>query len=750
MSLTLIIILLAIFAIIRSFIKGTFWRSSLTCGLGGAAVGILLVLLLSWYVIYTAKGDQAFAGLIVAFVGGPIAATIGAILFISIGAARRKRYIDSHTSKGSTHQSTVSEFQDVSTQPDDSTSTSIAAEGGNKEPHFGYKLGSIVERATAFLAERIIIFILLTVILGDDFYRMRIVSLEGLLSGYLYIIVGIFLVAPALFSALFYPIWSSNLGHKLLGLKVISSVDGSDFNQAISGAGRELLKAAMSLIFIPVAWLVSDSDRQNLYDKRVNTYVVKRHEAIGNRGIVIRGLLLVVMILMVIFQYGFYSLLHPGINKDIIGKWVFVSDSYQDSHQIFYLDFADNGTVDNHVFIIANGQFEPCTYSVNYSRYPFSMAITPVNYTGPNSIIHLKVKFLSENELSLYNSNENITLNRLTSARHYTDAKPHRTDRFPEPENKISNEELKQFWKDKIEAIINLDLNRIASQTSLPFVVVNNEGVHQRSLFFNPHASYSNSDIVSNYADSLNNLKEIFPGEMRAGLRDMDYTNISQVQVNNGEIMLMINFLGEKYSIGTRGNNGNYLYPRYGLLFEKRNGKWMFCGQSSQWDYSWTLEQNDEESAEVSAAVQDKLVEAKLNHDIQIIIQERNLQAIIDLDQSKIINQTHFPLEGNWGQALGLKGDPGDWTKEDLTTNLSKMFYVQYRDNLSSVDTPSYSKKPPLTFENADVIFNEFDFDNAGVVHYSTQNKINDNHCCTRMTFKKVENEWKLVRLDLD
>lgn len=622
MSLTLIILLLAIFAIIRSSINGTFWHSSLTSGLAGAAVGILPVLLLSWYVIYTAKGDQAYAGLIVAFVGGPIAAIIGAIIFISIGSAKRKRAsVVAHPSKGSTPQSTDPQFQDFTTQPDDSTSTSIDAEGGDKEPHFGYNLGSIVERSAAFLTEKIIIFILLTVILGDDFYYLDINWLEGWLV-YPFIVAGKFLIAPGLFSALFYPIWSGNLGHKIFGLKVISSVDGSDFNKAISGAGRELLKAAMSLIFIPVVWLMSDSNRQNLYDKRFNTYVVKRHEAIGNRGIVLRGVLLVVMILMAIFQYRFYSFLHPGLDNHIIGKWNFVTDSHQDSNQIFYLDFADNGTVDNHVFIIANGQFEPCTYTVNYSRYPFSMAITPVNYTGPNSIIHLKVKFLSENELTLYNSNENITLNRLTSTRHYTDAKPQRTDRFPVPENKFSNEELKQFWEDNIEAILNLDLNKIASQTSLPFVVVNEEGVHQRSLFVNPLASYTNSDIASNYADSLNNLKEIFPDEMRAGLRDMDYTNISQVQVNNGEIMLMIYFIGEKYSIGRRGYNGNYLYPRYGLLFEKRNGKWMFCGQSSQWGYSWTLEQNDEESAEVSAAEQDQLVEAKLNHDIQIIIQE--------------------------------------------------------------------------------------------------------------------------------
>ena len=63
-----------------------------------------------------------------------------------------------------------------------------------------------------------------------------------------------------------------------MGLKVISSIDGSDQNKALIGALREGLKNIFSLILIPVIWLLWDKDKQNLYDKVVKTYVVKKKQ----------------------------------------------------------------------------------------------------------------------------------------------------------------------------------------------------------------------------------------------------------------------------------------------------------------------------------------------------------------------------------------------------------------------------------------------------------------------------------------
>ncbi len=85
-------------------------------------------------------------------------------------------------------------------------------------------------------------------------------------------------VFSAILGAIFYSLWSGNLGHKLFGLKVISSVDGSDKKNALSGALREGLKYIFSFVIIPVIWLLWDENKQNLYDKVSKTYVVKKKQ----------------------------------------------------------------------------------------------------------------------------------------------------------------------------------------------------------------------------------------------------------------------------------------------------------------------------------------------------------------------------------------------------------------------------------------------------------------------------------------
>jgi hypothetical protein len=83
------------------------------------------------------------------------------------------------------------------------------------------------------------------------------------------------IILCVLLGAVFYPVWSGSLGHKLMGLKVISSVDGKDYCKASEGAYRELLLNIFGFAIIPVMWLLWDADKQNLYDKVTKTYVVK-------------------------------------------------------------------------------------------------------------------------------------------------------------------------------------------------------------------------------------------------------------------------------------------------------------------------------------------------------------------------------------------------------------------------------------------------------------------------------------------
>lgn len=133
--------------------------------------------------------------------------------------------------------------------------------------YFGYELARRRERGFAALVESIIIAIPLLLIFGESFLKADPYSLGS--------IVG-WTIFSAMLGAIFYPIWSGNLGHKIMGLKVISAVDGTDLNKPMEGALREGLKSIFCYVIIPVIWLLWDDDRQNLYDKVVKTYVVKK------------------------------------------------------------------------------------------------------------------------------------------------------------------------------------------------------------------------------------------------------------------------------------------------------------------------------------------------------------------------------------------------------------------------------------------------------------------------------------------
>lgn len=126
--------------------------------------------------------------------------------------------------------------------------------------YFGYELAQRRERLFAVIIENIVIGIPLGLIFAEEINNSIIP----------------WILLSAVLGAFFYPKWSGSLGHKIMGLKVISSTDGSDVNSAKNGAIRESLKSVLSIVFIPVVWLLWDDDRQNVYDKIVNTYVVRK------------------------------------------------------------------------------------------------------------------------------------------------------------------------------------------------------------------------------------------------------------------------------------------------------------------------------------------------------------------------------------------------------------------------------------------------------------------------------------------
>jgi len=132
--------------------------------------------------------------------------------------------------------------------------------------YFGYKLASMQDRFFATVIETIILALPGLVFTGDKGAMGEIIGFAGEI------------ILSAILGAIFYKMWSGNLGHKIMGLKVISSVDGADQNTPLTGAVREGLKNLFGIVLMPIIWLLWDADSQNLYDKVVKTYVVKKKD----------------------------------------------------------------------------------------------------------------------------------------------------------------------------------------------------------------------------------------------------------------------------------------------------------------------------------------------------------------------------------------------------------------------------------------------------------------------------------------
>ena len=128
--------------------------------------------------------------------------------------------------------------------------------------YFGYELASPADRLLGAIIQGIILIIIAAILEVNSFERSTLIFLAIIIMP----ILGVFS----------YPSWSGNLGHKIMGLKVISSKNGSDINTSGSGAKREFLNHLMGFLILPRVWLLWDNDRQNLYDKMMSTYVVKK------------------------------------------------------------------------------------------------------------------------------------------------------------------------------------------------------------------------------------------------------------------------------------------------------------------------------------------------------------------------------------------------------------------------------------------------------------------------------------------
>jgi len=142
-----------------------------------------------------------------------------------------------------------------------------------QEQLHGYKLASRGKRLVASLTEGIIYI----------FVMIGIYMLFGKSFGYYWeqdlqlIDIPVSAITGLIVGAIFYPLFSGNLGHRIFGLKVVSAESGKDVDKAPEGAIRELLKYVLGYLILPVIWLLWDDKKQNLYDKLSKTLVVENN-----------------------------------------------------------------------------------------------------------------------------------------------------------------------------------------------------------------------------------------------------------------------------------------------------------------------------------------------------------------------------------------------------------------------------------------------------------------------------------------
>lgn len=133
---------------------------------------------------------------------------------------------------------------------------------------FGYILATKGIRFLANLVETVIY----TIVIYLPYLMITTSSFKNLNS----INFGFAAIVGLIIGAIWYPLFSGNLGHKIFNLKVISSVTGDDYEKAPDGAIREMLKGIFSFFIIPIIWILWDDKNQNLYDKLTKTYVVQK------------------------------------------------------------------------------------------------------------------------------------------------------------------------------------------------------------------------------------------------------------------------------------------------------------------------------------------------------------------------------------------------------------------------------------------------------------------------------------------
>ena len=417
----------------------------------------------------------------------------------------------------------------------------------------------------------------------------------------------------------------------------------------------------------------------------------------------------------------------PVKNSSLIGTWSGPGE-YNNAAQLLDVVTFEKG--DSVIFHPSNSrdseqdEAEKTTYVVDYNTNPIRIqAIRKDPNTGVRKTVNYLAEFLGENKLMFgqpYSNNETkfipdrsqILTRRVEGEKNYFRYKKIQRTDAPGSSKNIPDKELQRFWNDNIQAIINSDKEKIITQTSFP--LGDAEGIIDSGMF----REFGFDRVFSNQK------------ELSLALKDMDYKNIVQVQLDNGEVLLMLYILGRPYYTIRMEETAQHF--RFGFLFKNEGNSWRLITASTGVAGNTT--------EDISTGQNELIHQGQVPMEKKLLL-NRNIQSMINLDKNAIIAQTNFPLSGNWGTAIGLRGEAADWTPKDLASNLDKFLNPEIRSRMSEFDQMSlqegFDHESPLTF-------------NTYASTEVTQNDGEYHSKIVRMTFGKVAKEWKLINLDWD
>lgn len=402
-------------------------------------------------------------------------------------------------------------------------------------------------------------------------------------------------------------------------------------------------------------------------------------------------------------------------NKDMTGDWYDIG--YVDSPDLVFLNFAKDGTLTGIGLdrIIEELEFSnllelsrektisnnngneysqdtelaklktryKVKYKTNDNTNPIGLSILLRDpQTGEEVTIEKEVEFLTDSIIKVSYNDDYSRLKSTTLVKHSKYDYGIVPDigngtNFPNESDRVSKKELKAFWKKNIKAIINLDSKDIEAQTAFP--------IWDRSLFG-----------VLNSQKFIENIEYHFPDEFRNALKFSDFRSIKQIKLSTGETLLGVLVLGRNYYKLENATLQEY-YPQYGLAFQKSDDGWklvtLYAAHIPNVIGAERMGYND-------------IFNKAVKHIRQKELLSNNIQALMKGDGQKFNSNIKWPLEGNWGNAIGLIGETGKWKKEQLDVNFEKIFLSEMRENLTEYPTRGwhYSK-----FSHIDY-FDEYNF----------------------------------------